>query len=300
MKRNPNVLRAGLLLSAGLWAGSVWGQTSLSVGTVPAYPGTTVTVPMSLRQGSSAVAAQFDVAFNSSKVSALEPALGFRLTNHVLRSRQVAPGVRRVLIYSLANSAMAGTNLSPASLPFTVAPNEFVGSGPISPTNVVLARADGQAMTQPTLFSGAIFTRPVNYLPNGTAQFFLPSEPDRSYLIQASSDLKSWVDLVQTNAVSSFLNLIDADAALYPQRFYRPVPLDVAAGQLSALVREGDSSVHFRLAGLRGRAYVVQASTNLQSWTDLTTNVVAAASVSITNAPTGTFPYRFFRLKSGP
>lgn len=211
---------------------SLFAQPALTLGTVPAYPGTTAVVPTSLRQASIAVAAQFDVAFNSSKVTALEPALDFRLTNHVLRSRQIAPGVRRVLIYSLSNSAMARTNLALASLPFTVAPNEFVGSGAISPTNVILARVDGQAMPPPTLLSGAIFTRPVSFLPNGTAQFFLPSEPDRTYLIQASSDLQSWADLVQTNAVSSFLNLIDADAPLYPQRFYRSVPLGVAAGQL--------------------------------------------------------------------
>ena len=55
-----------------------------------------------------------------------------------------------------------------------------------------------------------------------------------------------------------------------------------------------------RLLGVSVRSCVIQASTNLQTWTDLTTNVAADGSVSITNALNGTFHHRFFRLQSGP
>lgn len=50
MKRNPNVLRVGVLLSVALSAGALCAQTLLSVGNAPGYPGTTVSVPVSLRQ----------------------------------------------------------------------------------------------------------------------------------------------------------------------------------------------------------------------------------------------------------
>src|SRR6266699_3566829 len=52
------------------------GQTSLSVGTAPGYPGSTVSVPVTLRQASNVVAAQFDVAFNPDKVSGADASLG--------------------------------------------------------------------------------------------------------------------------------------------------------------------------------------------------------------------------------
>ena len=56
----------------------------------------------------------------------------------------------------------------------------------------------------------------------------------------------------------------------------------------------------YRLLGVTGRSYVIQASTNMQTWTDLTTNVAADGSVVLTNVLDAAFPYRFFRLKSGP
>ena len=67
-------------------------QTSLSIGTVPGYPGTTVQVPVALRQApSSTVAAQLDVAFNPAKVSALEALRGERLSNLAEFARGLNP-----------------------------------------------------------------------------------------------------------------------------------------------------------------------------------------------------------------
>jgi len=196
-------------------------QTSLSVGNVPGYPGATVTVPVNLRRGGNVVATQFDVAFNPGKVSALEVLRGERLTNHVIRSRQIAPGVERVLIYSLNNAKLPATNATAASLPFTVSPTEYVSSGPLTPQNVILAQADGAAATPVSVNSGTIFVRPVNPLPNGSVQFFLPSAPDEIYAIQASTNLVEWTDISTNTASSLFLDLLDPDALLYPIRFYR-------------------------------------------------------------------------------
>lgn len=78
---------SGLLATKGIRAvfvGSltlpilVAAQTSLSVGNVPGCTRTTVAVPVTLRQGGSAVATQVDVAFNRGKVSALEALRGER------------------------------------------------------------------------------------------------------------------------------------------------------------------------------------------------------------------------------
>ena len=221
MKRIPNLLCAGWLLGVGLGAGAVWGQTALIVGNVPGYPGTTVSVPVNVRHSSTAVATEFDVAFNSGKVSALEALRGERLTNHVIRSRQIAPGVERVLIYSLSNAKLPATNATVASLPFAVSPTEYVSSGPLTPQNVILAKADATAATPVNVNSGTIFVRPVNPLPNGAVQFFLPSTPDVRYVTQATTNLVEWTDISTNTASSFYLDLLDPEAPLHPARFYR-------------------------------------------------------------------------------
>jgi hypothetical protein len=96
------VFAAAILGTAPLAAQS--SPSSPNVGTVAGYPGITVAVPVVVRNASNMVAAQFDVAFDSSKVSALQSLLGARLTNHLIRPRQLASGVQRVLIYSLTNA----------------------------------------------------------------------------------------------------------------------------------------------------------------------------------------------------
>ena len=209
---------ASFLLAASSGAA----QTSLTVGSVPGFPGATVPVPVNVRQrGASAVAAQFDVTFNPGKVSALTALRGARLTNHVLRSRQIAPGVERILIYSLETAPLGGTNTSITSLPFIVSPTEFVGSGPLTPDNVVLATADGAQVPGVGLGVGAIFVQPVNLLPNGHVQFFLHSTQDQRYAIQATTNLVNWVNIGTNTAPGDFMNLLDVNAAGLPYRFYR-------------------------------------------------------------------------------
>jgi hypothetical protein len=143
------------------------------------------------------------------------------LTNHTIKSREIAPGVRRTLVYSLSNTNVAGTNGPIVQLPFTVSPQETINSGPLTPSNVIVAQADGTAVAPVSLSVGRIFVQPVNLLPDGQAQFFLPSVEGRRYVIQASSNLVEWVPLSTNLATSSFMNLEDIGAANYPHRFYR-------------------------------------------------------------------------------
>ena len=216
-------------------AGTGRAQTSLGLGSVPAFPGTTAAVPAGLRPSANGVVAmQFDVAFNSGKVSALEALRGERLTNHVIRSRQVAPGVERVLIYSLSNATMTGSNLTVASLPFAVASTEHFSSGPLTPGNVVLAKVDATRVAPVTASAGTIFVRAVNLLPDGQAQFFLPSEPDQTYVIQATTDLISWVDILTNTASGTFMDLLDTDALIYSHRFYRSAPVNASGSPAAA------------------------------------------------------------------
>jgi hypothetical protein len=204
-------------------AGAPWvvAQPALSVATLPGYPGATVSLPLSLRQVTNVTAAQFDVAFNPAKVASGELLPGAVFPDHVVRSREIAPGVRRVLVFSRVNAAVTVTNRHTlGSLTFAVSSTEYVGSGPIRPEGVVLARPDATAITPVTLNAGAIFVQPVNLGPAG-AQFFLPSEPGSNYVIQATTDFMDWVNISTNLATSDFLDLMDAEAGNFPWRFYR-------------------------------------------------------------------------------
>jgi hypothetical protein len=302
-KRDSGVSRAGAAtrLLCGLVlvsAVTADGQPALSVASSPGFPGSTVSLPVSLRRATNVTAAQFDVAFNPAKVTpgALTPGAVF--SNHVVRTREVAPGVHRVLAFSRVNAAVTVTNSDAgATLPFTVSPSEYVSSGPIAPSNVVLARPDATAVAPVTLNAGTIFVRPVNLLLSGEAQFFLPSEPDTRYLIQATTDFVTWVNLTNTTATGNFMDLVDADAGRYPHRFYRWVLYD-AAGEIGAVTQIPTGGLSFQFRGLAGRSYVLEASPDLQRWTNLSTNVAAAGTLNFTNLIDAAFPHRFFRLKS--
>jgi hypothetical protein len=149
-------------VAATMAAQSGLAQTSLSVGTVRGYPGVTASVPVLVAKARNVTAAQFDVDFIASKVTSAASLLGASIINHIVRSREIAPGVRRILVYSLANSSFTATGRTDvATMPFTVAPQERVGSGPITPANVILARANATAVAPVTLGHGTIFVTPV-------------------------------------------------------------------------------------------------------------------------------------------
>lgn len=204
------------MLALALGLAELHAQPLLSLGSHPAFPGATVNAPVSIARATNMVAAQFDVAFDPNRVSS-GPATGD--PRQTIVSREIAPGVRRVLMFSRQNSVI--TNRSPVSLPFVVGPDEYNGSGPITPLNAILAKKDATALTPVAYDSGTIFVRPVNRLPDGHVQFFLPSTPDQRYYIQASVDLAQWINISTNVATGTYMDLIDLDAASHPYRFYR-------------------------------------------------------------------------------
>jgi len=271
---------------------------SLSIGSVPAYPGSVVTMPVRLAAATNVTAMQFDLAFNPTRSTPTAAIRSGAFSNHIVHSREIAPGVRRVLAYSLANAAVTITNSSQIlSLPFSVPATEYVGSGPLLPRNAVLAHRDATSVEPLMLTPGSIFVRPVNPLADGTVQFFLPSEPDERYLIQATTNFLQWINLTNLTAFGDFMDLVDIDAAKHPYRFYRWVRSE-AAGRIGSVSRAPNGLVTFTITGLESRIYAVQASTDLETWIDLSTNAVVGGSVVVTDLDAGRYRQRFYRLKS--
>jgi hypothetical protein len=206
-------------VSAGLSPRLARADATLSIGNAPGYPGAVVAVPVALSRATNVVAAQFDVAFNPGKVASGAALPGPASGNPIVVSREISPGLRRVVVFSLNNTVI--TNRTLAQLTFTVPTQERIGSGPLTPANVIVARSNATALTPLALNSGTIFGRTVNLLPEGHAQFFLPSTPDQRYAIQGTTNLVDWFNLSTNVATGSFLDLVDVDAANSPYRFYR-------------------------------------------------------------------------------
>jgi hypothetical protein len=272
-------------------------QPSVEVQSVRGYPGQTATVPFAARRATNLVAAQFDLAYAPAHGTVLEPELAARHSNHVVRSRAIAPGVRRVLVYSRANAEVR-TNGFSGAFGFSVPAGERAGSGPITPRNVVLARGDGTALTPVSARSGAVFVTPVYRDPeSGMVNLFFPSADQQNYSLQATTDFQRWETLATKAASGDFLEWVDADAPRYPHRYYRTVWSE-ALGRLGevALLPDGRVSVH--ITGLVGRQFTVQTSTNLIDWLDAGIVTTAGGGARFTNAPAQGTPQRFFRLTS--
>jgi hypothetical protein len=196
-------------------------QTSLNVGNAPGYPGATVSLPVSVRKTTNVTAAQFDVVYNTAKVTPGELMRGGAFSNHVMRTREIAPGVHRVLVFSRTNAAVTVTNIGTAvEIPFTVSPTEYVGSGPIVLGNARLAQPDATPVAPLALNSGAIFVRSVNLQPEG-AQLFLPSESGANYVVEATTNFIQWTNVSTNTAFGGYLDSFDPFATNSPYRFYR-------------------------------------------------------------------------------
>ena len=71
-----------------------------------------------------------------------------------------------------------------------------------------------------------------------------------------------------------------------------------AAGEIGAVTQLPGGRLSFQLNGLAGRTYILQASPDLEHWTNLSTNVATTGTLNFTNLIDPAFPKRFFRLKS--
>lgn len=277
----------------------LFAQPSLTIGTVPGFPGANVPVPAQLRGVTNAVAAQFDLASIPVRATLGSFSLGDKLSNHLARTREIAPGVTRVVVYSPRNAVMAGTNRNLVTFPARLNSAEFVSSGPLTPGNAYVAKADGTKVSPLRLGSGAIFASSVNRREDGIIDFFLPSQADQRYLIQATTDFVLWVNLTNTIASGDFMSLVDVDGPSYAQRFYRSARVD-ALGEIAAVALQPGGTLTLQISGQAGRQFTLQTSTNLAEWTDLSTVTPTAGGLSVDRPIEPGTRARFFRLRSSP
>lgn len=271
---------------------------SFSAGLVRGFPGRTVDVPLTLRHTGTVSAVQFDLVYPSAKLTAGALQSATQQTNLVVRSRQMSPGLYRVLAYT-KDRVVARTNTTFGQLPFSVPAGDFTGGGRITISNALASSTVATAVTPLKLVNGGVLLSPVFPGDDGVVDLFLTVQSNLTYVIQASDDLIQWVNLSTNFALLDYIVFTDAAAVGHPMRFYRAVPI-TQAGQITGVRLQGGGLITFNYPTVSGQSYVLQASTNLISWQNLGTNIAGGNILAFTNLIDPAFGQGFYRVRELP
>jgi hypothetical protein len=151
------------------------------------------------------------------------------------------------------------------------------------------------------LLHGAVLVGPVFRGPDDTVDLFLTVQSNRLYVVQATTDFVAWVNIATNFAILDYIVARDFDAIHYQSRFYRAVPVGTAPGEaINGVSVLGGNQMTFGYTTMAGQTYILQTSTNLAVWQNLSTNLAAAATLSFTNPISPAVPQRFFRVLEQP
>jgi hypothetical protein len=138
-----------------------------------------------------------------------------------------APGVRRVVVYSLLNSPFESGLL--LNVRFTVLGTAPEGTVPLQLANTLAANAQANPVQPLTLRNGALIISSalpgqfVSIVREGASvRLRLTGTEGRSYVIQRSSDLATWAP-ISTNTITGGAIEFTQPTSGSGQRFYRAV-----------------------------------------------------------------------------
>jgi uncharacterized delta-60 repeat protein len=133
--------------------------------------------------------------------------------------------------------------------------------------------------------------------------FNLRATAGQIFVIQASTNLVTWTP-IQTNVASptGLILFRDSNSGLYPRRFYRASLYQGLLPPPSIIGTDGNLGIRsghfgFNLAGIIGQTLVVETSTNLLSWTPLSTNILSAPFSYFSDTFSGFASQRFYRVR---
>lgn len=125
-------------------------------------------------------------------------------------------------------------------------------------------------------------------------QFF--GIPGRTYTVQASTNLVSWIDVATINSTSKLLTYTDPSRSTFKHRFYRILATSLMRRMAVGMPRSDESgNVVIPVFGVGNEPFVLQTSPDLVQWTSLATNTALNGSICIDGAATNHVK-RFYRL----
>ena len=235
----------------------------------------------------------------------LPPGITFVSANSSSGTCAFSNGVMSCVLGSLAGNPPAGATIQIAA--HAPAGGTFTNSAEVHSDELDSFEGNNLA-TQVTVVGGdthvGFLITSYRFLADGRFRVQFNANAGSNYTLQASSDLARWTDL--TNATPSIggpYAFIDSDAAKYERRFYRVRlgPSPIAAGPLITSFRYlpgGQFRVQFN--ALAGTNYILQASSDLAHWSDLTNATPSLAGpFQFTDPDAAKYGHRFYRLSLG-
>lgn len=292
---------AFLLLNSVLNCAGEVGVPSLSVGNARGFADRISELTLILSRATNTTAFQVDLRFDPLKAELLAPTWSKSLSNHVVRTRELGPGLWRMLVYSIGNELLL-PNSAIGTLPIHLSSTERNGSGPITPSRFILARPDGRPVAPVATKSGRVFVTRVSLPdPDGSVSLFFQAQDQTEHVLFASTNLSTWIPVVTNAAFDGIVDFVDADAKLFDYRFYsldRPQEIIPLASRLElseVAFMNGAKSLRVEVpANLR---FQLEVSTDLRVWTVIGDVTNTTTTIQVPAPVVDESARMFFRLQ---
>jgi len=146
--------------------------------------------------------------------------------------------------------------------------------------------------------SGTVPALRVRVTPGRQVVLTVTGQPGHTHEIQATENFTTWTVInTVTLSASGSMDLIDANAASFPRRFYRV--RDTSDALPTVRVRVTPSrQVVLTVTGQTGHTHEIQATQNFTTWTVINTVTLGASgSMDVIDANAASFPRRFYRVR---
>lgn len=116
---------------------------------------------------------------------------------------------------------------------------------------------------------------------------------------QARTNLVNWTTVAIDTLLGNGQSFVDDEAADFPWRFYRVLPLEAALAnprlRVGAGALTGDGTFSVQIIGPGGQPFVLESSTNLVNWTEIARSLLIGDSLDHVDAQAASFRERFYR-----
>jgi len=134
---------------------------------------------------------------------------------------------------------------------------------------------------------------------NGSYDLHVIGSVGQSFVLQSSLNGTTWTTINTDTLVATSLDYIDNAPIGHPARFYRLLPLDTADNnQPFKLLAPGSNPANgftLNLTGTSGTPFLIQTSTNLIDWYNLTSGILIDNAFNYTDFAAPNYPRRFYR-----
>jgi hypothetical protein len=149
-------------------------------------------------------------------------------------------------------------------------------------------------------------------LPDGRYRIRVVGVRGQSFVLQGSSNNHTWETILIETLQADYVDIVDNQAARFPQRLYRVLPLEallisqpplqVANAVSPEPVRianfgvTSDGRFWLRVTGTTGQPFRIQTSTDLQNWSELTNSVITGGTMDFADGDATSNEARFYRI----